>query len=254
MNVQEIARFTTQPYRCPYLPDQIASLSYRILIDISGRDYEALLSRGWRRFGCEFFRPACAACVECRSLRIRLRDFKPSRSQRRSLKANAGIEVVVARPTVSHAHVRLYNAYHQDMAALKQWPYRAHNIKSYYENFVIGEWDFARELQYYADGRLVGVALADVTPTALTSIYFYHDPAWRPRSPGVFSILQQIAYAQQLGLTYQYLGYWVPGSRSMDYKAQYRPHKILARYPTDMETPVWLEPDAGSLTEGSPGK
>lgn len=247
MSVQEFARFTTQPYRCPYLSGETASLTHRILIDISASEYEDLLSRGWRRFGCEFFRPACAACVECRSLRLRLRDFKPSRSQRRALKANADIDVVVRRPAVTHAHVQLYNAYHQDMARRKAWPFRAHNVKTYYENFVIGEWDFARELQYYADGRLVGVALADVTPHALTSIYFYHDPAWRPKSPGVFSILQQVAYAQQLGLTYHYLGYWVPGSRSMDYKAQYRPHEILTRYPADAETPVWKEPDADSL-------
>ncbi len=88
------------------------------------------------------------------------------------------------------------------------------------------------------------MALTDVTPNALTSIYFYHDPAWRPKSPGVFSILQQMAYARQLGLTYQYLGYWVAGSRSMDYKVQYRPHELLARYPADTELPIWIEPDA----------
>lgn len=251
MSVQEFARFNTRPYRCPYLPDQTASLTYRILLGISASDYEDLLSRGWRRFGVEFFRPACAACVECRSLRLRLPDFKPSRSQRRALKANDDIDVVVARPTATRAHVQLYNAYHQDMADCKQWPFRAHNIKSYYENFIIGEWDFARELQYYVDGRLVGVALADVTPNALTSIYFYHHPAWRPKSPGVFSILQQVAYAKQLGLTYQYLGYWVPGSRSMDYKAQYRPHEILTRYPVDSEMPIWRDPavDVRSLRE-----
>lgn len=244
MQIYELARFTTVPYGCPYLPGQTASLTYRILIDIRAQDYENMLQRGWRRFGCEFFRPACARCVECRSLRLRLQDFTPSRSQRRALKANADIEVVVQAPAVTPAHVRLYNAYHQDMAVRKQWPYRAHNMKSYYEHFVIGEWDFARELQYYASGRLVGVALADVTPHALTSIYFYHDPAWRPKSPGVFSILQQVAYAQQLGLTHQYLGYWVPGSASMDYKAQYRPHEILLRYPADHESPVWIDPEA----------
>ena len=243
MQVYELTRFTTRPYRCPYLPRETASLTYRILLDIRASDYEDLLQRGWRRFGCEFFRPVCAACAECRSLRLKLRDFKPSRSQRRALKANTDIEVTVQRPTATPSHVRLYNAYHQDMAARKQWPYRAHTMQSYYENFVIGEWDFARELQYYADGHLVGVALADVTPNALTSIYFYHDPAWRPRSPGVFSILQQAAYARELGLTHQYLGYWVPGSRSMDYKAQYRPHELLTRYPADHEAPVWLDPE-----------
>lgn len=59
----------------------------------------------------------------------------------------------------------------------------------------------------------------------------------------MFSILQQVAYAQQLGLTHQYLGYWVAGSRSMDYKAQYRPHEILAYYPKDRESPVWIDPE-----------
>jgi len=243
MHGYELARFTTSPYGCPYLPDETASLTYRILVEISAQDYEEMLQRGWRRFGCEFFRPACAACAECRSLRLRLQHFTPSRSQRRALAANADMQVVVQSPTVTPVHVRLYNAYHQDMAGRKQWRYRTHNMKSYYENFVIGEWDFARELQYYADGRLVGVALADVTPNALTSIYFYHDPAWRSKSPGVYSILQQVAYAKQLGLTYQYLGYWVVGSASMDYKSQYRPHEILAGYPEDHESPLWLDPE-----------
>ncbi|ETW93154.1 MAG: hypothetical protein ETSY1_40425 [Candidatus Entotheonella factor] len=131
MNVYELARFTTPPFRCPYLPDQTASLTYRILLGMGAADYEDMLSRGWRRFGCEFFRPVCAACAECRSLRLRLEDFRPSRSQRRALKANADIEVIVQTPTATPAHVRLYNAYHQDMAVRKQWPYRAHNLKSY---------------------------------------------------------------------------------------------------------------------------
>ncbi|PON11556.1 hypothetical protein C2W62_44190 [Candidatus Entotheonella serta] len=120
MRIYELARFTTRPYHCPYLPAETASLTYRILVEISALDYENMLSRGWRRFGCEFFRPACLSCAECRSLRLKLQDFAPSRSQRRALKANADIEVVVQSPTVTPAHVALYNAYHQDMAARKQ--------------------------------------------------------------------------------------------------------------------------------------
>ena len=105
MQVYELTRFITRPYRCPYLPGETASLTYRILLGLQASDYEAMLSRGWRRFGCEFFRPACAACAECRSLRLKLQDFKPSRSQRRTLKANGDIEVVVQRPAATPSHV-----------------------------------------------------------------------------------------------------------------------------------------------------
>lgn len=243
LNVLELARFTTPTYPCPYLAEPIASLTYRILVEVRPADYDELLQRGWRRFGYEFFRPACPACAECRSLRLRLQDFKPSRSQRRVLKANSDVQIVVQAPTATVDHVRLYNAYHEDMSERKNWSRQTHNIASYYENFVAGEWEFAREFQYRVNGRLIGVALADVTSQALSSIYFYHDPDWRPKGPGVFSILQQNLHAQQLGLTYQYLGYWVAQSHSMAYKSQYRPHEILIHYPADTETPVWLGPE-----------
>jgi len=86
----------------------------------------------------------------------------------------------------------------------------------------------------------VGVALADITPTSLSSVYFFHDPAWRPRAPGVFSVFQQLAYAQRHGLRYHYLGYWIAGCPSMAYKAQYRPHELLVWYPPDEVEPEWV--------------
>ncbi len=238
----ELARFATSPYRCPYLPDATASLNYRILLHVSSPDYAEMLRRGWRRFGCEFFRPGCPSCSECRSLRLKLDDFTPSRSQRRALARNREIEVVVDAATVTPEHVRLYNAYHADMHLRKDWPQQSHTLQTYYQSFVMGDWAFARELRYYDQGKLVGVALADITPDAMSCIYFYHDPDWRSQSPGVFSVLQQIAYARKLGLTSVYLGYWVSGSRSMAYKAQYRPHELLVGYPDDADEPVWKSP------------
>ena len=37
----------------------------------------------------------------------------------------------------------------------------------------MGNWEFAREFQYYRQGRLVGIGLADVTAESLSSIYFF---------------------------------------------------------------------------------
>lgn len=239
LKLLEMARFTTAPYRCAYLSGERARMEYRVLLEASARQHEALLIRGWRRFGREWFRPVCAACNACRSLRIPLATFTPSRSQRRTLHHNAQIDVVVQAPTLTEAHLRLYNAYHADMHQRRGWPWRRTAPIDYFRSYIEGEWEFAREFLYYDGTKLVGVGLADVTPEALSSVYFFHDPAWRPHAPGVFSILQQLAYAQRHGLRYHYLGYWIAGCPSMAYKAQYRPHELLARYPPDHVEPVW---------------
>ena len=76
--IDELQRFSTPPYGCLYLPAETASLTYRIIRDLTPQQYNELLRRGWRRFGCEFFRPACAQCVQCRSLRLPLADFRLS--------------------------------------------------------------------------------------------------------------------------------------------------------------------------------
>lgn len=241
-NVIELARLTTKPYACPYLPGHTASLTYRILIDISAPDYEALLCRGWRRFGCEFFRPLCPSCTACRSLRVNLQNFIPSRSQRRALTRCADVDVIVQQPTVTPDHIRLYNTYHDDMHRRKGWPRQRHTLDTYYKHFLLGDWPFAREFLYVIQGCLVGVALADVTPNALSAIYFYHDPARRQMALGVYSVLQQIAYGRRAGRQHLYLGYWIAESASMAYKAQYRPYEILAAYPADTEQPIWQTP------------
>jgi len=122
----------------------------------------------------------------------------------------------------------------------KGWPWHSTDPVTYFQSSLGGDWAFAREFLYDEAGRLVGVGLADITPTALSSVSFFHDPAWRPRAPGVFSVLQQLAYAQQHGLRYHSLGYWIAGCPSMASKAPYRPHELLAWYPPDAVEPHWV--------------
>jgi arginine-tRNA-protein transferase len=40
-------------------------------------------------------------------------------------------------------------------------------------------------------------------------------------------ILEHIARARRMGLLYVYLGYWVQGSRKMDYKGRFLPQQRL---------------------------
>jgi arginine-tRNA-protein transferase len=46
---------------------------------------------------------------------------------------------------------------------------------------------------------------------------------------GTFIILDHIVRAARAGLPYVYLGYWVEGSRRMDYKTRFKPLERLGR-------------------------
>jgi arginine-tRNA-protein transferase len=235
----ELLRIIEPPRECSYLPWETASLEYRILHGISDQQYEELLRRGWRRFGTHFFRPACTNCSQCRSLRVQVQSFTPSKSQRRCEKRNAGIRVEIGRPQVTRTHLDLYNAYHAAMYAVKGWRERIIDLSEYRQSFLDGNWSFAYEMRYYRDRELVGVGLVDVVPTGMSSVYFYHSPDWRSESPGTYSLVREISHAHDNNKKYVYLGYWISENRSMDYKASFRPHEILDAYCSDNHEPQW---------------
>jgi leucyl-tRNA---protein transferase len=246
----ELLRLVEPPRPCFYLPAETASLEYRVIYGISDAQYEQLLFRGWRRFGVHFFRPACAPCAKCRSIRINIEAFKPGKSQRRCLRRNGRVRVELGRARATAAHVKLYNEYHASMHGLKDWAERETTLPEYRRELLEGSWPFAHEMRYYRDGDLVGVGLVDIVPTATSSVYFYHAPDWRPDGPGTFSLLQEIALARQLGKKHLYLGYWIPENRSMAYKASFRPHELMTHYPADEGNPQWDRPgDRGAAVE-----
>jgi len=52
-------------------------------------------------------------------------------------------------------------------------------------------------------------------------VYSFYDPLVANRSIGTYLILDHIALAKEANLPYLYLGYWVPGSSKMGYKARF---------------------------------
>ena len=75
--------------------------------------------------------------------------------------------------------------------------------------------------------RLAAVCLTDVLDDGLSLVYSFYDPAEVRRSLGRFAILDHVRQAGIVGLPFVYLGYWVRGSRKMDYKAEFRPAEAL---------------------------
>ena len=147
------------------------------------------------------------------------------------------------RAEATQAHVDLYNAWHADMHLRKGWPESVTTQAGYEYAFVANCPAFAFEGRYFDARRLVGVGLVDRVRHGLSSVYFYHDPQWRPLAPGVFSILREIEVCRTHGLPYLYLGYWIAECPSMAYKSQYRPHELLEGRPGDDEPSLWLPAD-----------
>lgn len=227
---------------CSYLPDQYATMVFRWALLLSESRYESLLARGWRRFGNWLFRPACAACRACQSLRVRIPEFRPSRSQRRVRTQNSELTVTIHSPSVTEEHLALHNDYHRDMHHRRQWPVRELTREQYTETFLDGDFSFSREFQYRHRGRLVGLGLVDMTPNAMSSIYFVHAPEYRDAALGTFSLLTELAEGRTTGRQWLYLGYYIRDCRSMNYKNRFRPHQILQEYVSDDEEPDWRSP------------
>jgi arginine-tRNA-protein transferase len=235
-------RILERPRPCTYLPAEKASLELCLTPSLSPSEYGELLRRGYRRFGWQLFRPACPHCTACRSLRIASADFALSASERRVMRLNQDVRCELAPASVTRDHVDLYNRYQAFMHRHRGWDSQSHNRSSYHQSFVNGPAGIGYEWRYSLDGRLIGVALMDKAPRAISLVYFFYDPAWRPHSPGTFSVLNQLLYAQQNQIDYSYLGYWVEKCQSLSYKSRFSPHELLDEYVALDQEPVWRRP------------
>jgi leucyl-tRNA---protein transferase len=239
-----LKQYVEPPRPCAYLPDRTAQLESRVLLDVSPEELEHMLVRGWRRFGPFYFRPKCSPCTECVPIRVPTATFRPSQSQKRAQKACASLRVELGTPRVDDERLALYHAWHGFREDERGWDPSPLDAETYALEFAFPH-PAARELTFHDDSgpspKLVGVGLCDVTPRAMSAIYFYYDPAYAKRSLGVANILTQIAYARAVGIPHVYLGFRVAPCESMRYKARYLPHELLEGRPGDVEEPVWRE-------------
>jgi arginyl-tRNA--protein-N-Asp/Glu arginylyltransferase len=207
---------------CPYLPDRLARNEAYLADVLDATLYERLLARGFRRSGRVVYRPRCRKCKECRQLRIRTDRFTPSKSLRRVMRRNADLAVDIGEPAATDEKFDIYRRYlesqHDDSMERTYDSFR----EFLYDSPIGGI-----EFHYRLGGRLVGISVTDRCPDGLSSVYMYFDPDFAERGLGTFSVLREVEHCRSEDLTFYYLGYYVAGSRTMAYKARFRPSEVL---------------------------
>lgn len=136
-------------------------------------------------------------------------------------------------------HLDLYDKYHEFMNRKKDWPYSPIEPNEYSKSYVESKEEYAKEFLYMRDNKLIGVALVDMLPNAISSIYCYYDHDYADLSLGKFSILAQIKIAKEMNVPYIYLGYWIKDHYSMGYKEAYTPFEVLVNRPSLDEETIW---------------
>lgn len=225
---------------CSYIPDKRMRMNYRQVDVVSKTFATTVTQRGWRRFGKNFFYPACVGCTECKSMRVDVANYKYSKSQRKTINRNEETKIVIQEePGISQDRINLYNKYHNYKAKRDGWDHQDISRQEYFDNFVNGAYDFGKELLYFIDDKLVGVDLIDILDDGISSVYCYYDPDYPRNSLGTYSLLYEIKLAEMLGLEWVYLGYWVDGCKAFEYKKNFQPIEMLEGYPPVFEKPQW---------------
>jgi arginine-tRNA-protein transferase len=236
-----LQRIVEEPHPCSYLPRDGAALDVRVMVDVTPDELDSMLERGWRRFGPCYFRPVCGSCGECVTVRVRAGEFAPSRSQRRAKNRASRLRRVVSPPRVDPERLALYAKWHAEREEARGWEPSSLSASRYALDFAFPH-PAAREAAFYDDddgGRLVGLGLFDETPSALSAVYFFYDPALHRDSLGVANVLCLLDDARAAGRPYVYLGYRVSGCASLAYKSTFGPHEALVGRPAAESEPTW---------------
>jgi len=241
--------YVTAPQPCPYLPNRMERKLFTALQGDNAQELnDALSHQGFRRSQNVLYRPTCAECGACLSARINVADFNITRSQRRILKRNAHIDRKATSPWATEEQYDLFRTYldarHADggMADMDVFEFAA----------MIEETPIRSRVVEYTDTTskdLAAVSLTDVFHDGLSMVYSFFSPEYQRNSLGTFLILDHIRIAIEANLPYVYLGYWVPGSDKMGYKAKFSGLEVFAQNawqqvsdPENFDVPAMTQP------------
>ena len=193
---------------------------------VSPAQMDELLAGAWRHFGTYFFRYSIGIhgfdIRRVVPLRIRLRDHSFTKSQRRALRRNAGLEVRISPLNITPQAEQLF---HKHKRRFKT------GIPDSILEFVSATMDESpaetMQLSVLDGDRLIAESYFDVGEATLSGIYGMFDPDESARGLGVFTLLKEIQFAAASGKEFYYLGYSYEGESFYDYKKRFRATEVF---------------------------
>jgi len=217
-----VALTVLPPHPCVYRPGREAQIRVLWSGGMSGETYKGFMNAGFRRSGRLLYQPICTGCRACMPIRVSVDSFRPSKSHRRCLRRNADLRISASAPDSSEEKFELYQRY------VTQWHGGSADSRENFEAFLYDSPVESVEFEYRdAEKKLLAVGICDVCGDALSSVYFYFDPAAAHRGLGTFGALREIEFARAAGISYYYLGYWIEGCATMKYKIDFCPNELL---------------------------
>lgn len=222
--------FLTAPSPCPYLPGRRERKVFTALDGPeAGQLHDVLTNAGFRRSQNIAYRPSCEGCGACVSARVPVEQFGFARRWRKIMARNADLTRSLRPSEATEEQFWLLRRYlhsrHAEggMADMSFSDYAAMVEETAVHTHIV-------EYRYSAGperGELAAAALVDVLGDGLSLVYSFFDPGEPKRSLGAYTILDHIQQARAAGFNHVYLGYWIPGSEKMAYKAQFQPLELL---------------------------
>jgi arginine-tRNA-protein transferase len=215
----------TKSFACNYLPDE----QERLLIAVDERlhnseSYSWLMAQGFRRSGDQIYRPHCEDCSACKSIRVMVKQYTPSKSQKRLLKRSAQYTLVQSN-TPKDEYYLLYEQYinniHQDGS---MYPATKDQYLSFLTQNNITEQLF---IETWDNDKLICVAVTDCLTDGLSAVYTFYHPDYRKSGLGMLSIINQIKLTAERDKKFLYLGYQIDQCQKMNYKDRFFPYQRL---------------------------
>ena len=183
---------------------------------------DALWADGWRHFGSRFFRYSLSLAEggtwqRIMPLRIDLAAFHFSKTHRRLLRNNADLIVRIAPAMVDARREEIFQRHKTRFTS---------NVPETLRDFMPEADPSAtpcecREIQVWEQGSLIAVSYLDLGREAASSVYAIFEPEAARRSPGIFTLLQEIEFARSVGRRFLYLGYATDEPSHYDYKKRF---------------------------------